>query len=76
MKLEEIYAAYFKFEFCDPPEKPEAEKKFNALMQEACVQTGKPLYVLQPAILKCYRKYRAERLRNEMPLVPAPSRGK
>lgn len=75
MKLDEVYAAYFEFEFCDPPDKAEFERVFNEVMQKACAQSGKPLYVLQPAILKCYRKYRAERLRKELPLVPPPSRG-
>lgn len=70
MKREDIFARLFDFEFCDPPEKPEKERAFNEALAQACEQTGKPLYILKPAILKLYPKYRAQRLRNELPNIP------
>ena len=75
MKLEDLYEKFFDFEFCEPGDKAAKEKEFNELLNQACEQTGKPLYVLKPAILKCYPNYRSEKLRREMPNVPARVRG-
>jgi hypothetical protein len=67
VKLEDIYQKFFEFEFCESGEKPAREKELNAILAKACEETDRPLYILKPAILKCYRHYRAERLRNELP---------
>ncbi len=74
MKLEDLYEKLFDFEFCEPGDKAVKEQEFNELLSLACEQTQKPLYVLKPAILKCYRSYRSERLRREMPRVPVKVR--
>jgi len=71
MNLEELYEKFFDFEFCEPGQKAVKEQEFNELLSQACEQTKKPLYILKPAFLKCYRNYRSERLRKEMPRIPS-----
>lgn len=74
MKVEELYEQFFDFEFCEPADKAVKEQELNALLTKACEETNKPLYVLKPAILKCYPRYRSERLRKEMPNIPMTMR--
>jgi len=74
MRVEEIYSKLFELEFCEPAEKVTKEQEFNAILTRACEETHKPLYILKPAILKCYPRYRSERLRRELPHVPPPVR--
>lgn len=76
MKREEVLNAMFEAEFCEPKEKAEKERRFQELLQKACDQTGKPLYVLQPAFLKVYPQYRARRLGKELPDLPLNVRDK
>ena len=70
MKVEEIYSKLFDFEFCEPAEKVAKEQELTEIYRKACQETGKPFYVLKPAILKRYPRYRSERLRNDLPLIP------
>ncbi len=70
MRREEIFAKLFELEFCEPAEKVAKEAELNDILRKACEQTGRPLFVLKPAILKLYPRYRTERLRNELPRVP------
>ncbi len=75
MKREDIFKRLFEFEFCEPGEKAVNEKAFNDILNEACDQTKKPLYILKPAILKLYPAYRTLRLGKEMPQIPFSTRG-
>jgi len=70
MKVEDIYAKLFEFEFCEPTEKIVREQEFNDILKKACQETKRPLYVLKPAILKRYPAYRARRLAQELPNIP------
>ena len=70
MKREDIYRKLFELEFCEPKEKPAKEQELNALLDQACRETNKPLYVLKLALLKTYPQYRAKRLRKAMPELP------
>ena len=74
MTRKELFEKLFELEFCEPDQKAQREKELNELYQKACTETNRPLYVLKPAILKCYRHYRAERLRKELPMIPPSSR--
>jgi len=75
MKREDVLNKMFEAEFCEPQEKPDKERELQELLQQACEQTGKPLYVLQPAFLKVYPQYRAKRLGKELPDLPFEIRG-
>ena len=75
MKREDIYRKLFELEFCEPKEKPAKETEFNALLEQACVETKRPLYVLKLALLKTDPQYRAQRLGKEMPELPFEIRG-
>jgi hypothetical protein len=75
MKREDVLTKMFEAEFCEPQEKPDKERELQDLLQQACEQTGKPLYVLQPAFLKVYPQYRAKRLGKELPDLPFEIRG-
>jgi len=70
MKVEDIYAKLFDFEFCEPGDKVAKEQEFNEILNKACEEKNRPLYVLKAAILKRYPHYRAQRLRNELPTIP------
>lgn len=76
MKVEEIYAKLFEFEFCEPKEKVAKEQAYLEILNRACEETKKPLYVLKAAILKRYPVYRASRLAKELPNIPAVVRDK
>ncbi len=75
MKREDIYKRIFDLEFCEPSQKVAKDQELNDVFKKACEAIGKPLYVLKPAILKCYPRYRAERLRNELRSIPQTLRG-
>jgi hypothetical protein len=75
MKREDILSKMFEAEFCEPKDKAARERELQDLFQQACEQTGKPLYILQPAFLKVYPHYRAMRLGNEFPDLPFKVRG-
>jgi hypothetical protein len=75
MKREDVLAKIFDAEFCDPKNKADQERELEEMFQAACLQTGKPLYVLKPAFLKVYPQYRAKRLGKEMPELPFEIRG-
>jgi hypothetical protein len=75
MKREDVLSKMFEAEFCDPKDKADKERDLQEMLQQACQQTGKPLYVLQPAFLKVYPRYRAKRLGNEFPELPFEIRG-
>ena len=49
-------------EFCELKDKPARENELNALLEQACQETNRPLYVLKAAILKTFPQYRAMRL--------------
>lgn len=65
---------YFESQYCDPKDKVEKEKIWLAALDAAVEQTGTPLYVLKPALLKTYPQYRAKRLGKEMPDLPFENR--
>jgi hypothetical protein len=75
MKREDVLSKMFEAEFCDPKDKADKERELQELMQQACEQTAKPIYVLQPAFLKVYPRYRAKRLAKEFPELPFEIRG-
>ena len=75
MKREEIYRKLFELEFCEPKAKPAKEQELNALLDQACKETNRQLYVLKLALLKTYPQYRAKRLRKELPELPFEIRG-
>ncbi len=75
MKREDVLGKMFDAEFCEPKDKADKERELQELFQQACEQTGKPLYVLQPAFLKVYPQYRAKRLGKEFPDLPFEIRG-
>jgi len=70
MKREDVFGKLFEAEFCEPNEKPQKEKELTEIFERAVQQTGRPLYVLKPAILSLYPKYRAKRLAKELPNLP------
>lgn len=76
MKREEVFAALFAAEFCEPTEKAAKEKELRELLERACEETRQPLYALKPAILKLYPQYRAKRLLKELPNIPFRVRDK
>jgi hypothetical protein len=74
-KREDVLSRIFEAEFCDPKDKAEKERALQERLQQACQQTGKSLYVLQPAFLRVYPQYRAKRLGHEFPELPFAIRG-
>lgn len=76
MKVEDIFEKLFEFEFCEPSEKVDKEQAYEGVLKKACEETGKPLYVLKPAIQKRYPAYRAKRLAKELPDLPPEIRPK
>lgn len=75
MKREDVLSKMFDAEFCELKDKADKERELQEFLQQACVQTGKPLYVLQLAFLKVYPQYRARRLGKEFPDLPFELRG-
>lgn len=69
MNRNDIYDKIFELEFCEPNEKAAKEQALKECLNRACVETGTPFYVLKPAILKTYPKYRLLKLRREMPQI-------
>jgi len=65
----------FEAEFCDPKGNADKARELQEMLQQASQQTGKPLYILQPAFLKVYPQYRAKRLGKEFPELPFEIRG-
>ena len=76
MKREDVLRKLFEAEFCEPKEKAVKEREFEETLLRASQETGKPLYVLKPAILKVYPQYRARRLGKELPTLPVQIRDK
>ncbi len=70
MKREDVLSKMFEAEFCEPSDKAQKEHQLHEILQQACEQTRKPLYVLHPAFLKVYPQYRAKRLGKEFPDLP------
>ena len=70
MNRNDIYDKIFELEFCEPQEKANKERALIEILEKAVKETGKPLYVLKPAILKTYPRYRANKLGKEMPELP------
>ena len=54
MKREDALRKLFEAEFCEPKEKAVKEREFEETLLRASQETGKPLYVLKPALLKVY----------------------
>lgn len=75
MKRDDVFDKIFELEFCEPPEKAQKERELIAILTRACEETKTPLYVLKPALLKIYPRYRAKRLGKEMPELPFDVRG-
>jgi hypothetical protein len=75
MNRNNIYDKIYELEFCEPGEKARKEQELNQLWDLACKETNTPLYVLKPAILKTYPRYRANKLGKEMPELPLETRG-
>ena len=75
MKREDVLSKMFEAEFCEPKDKPDKERELDQMLSQACGQTGKPLYVLKPAFLKVYPRYRVKRLGKELPDLPFEVRG-
>ncbi len=76
MKREDVLSKMFEAEFCEPKDKAEKERELQDVLNQACEQTGKPLYALYPAFLKTYPQYRAKRLGKEFPELPFEIRDK
>jgi hypothetical protein len=76
MKRDDVLAKMFAAEFCDPKDKAAQERELEESLLKACQETNTPLYVLKPALLKVYPKYRAARLGKELPDLPFPLRDK
>lgn len=70
MKRDEILTRFYDLEFCEPNEKAQARQELDAALEALVKESGKPLYVLHPALLKVYPKYRASRLAKELPNIP------
>jgi hypothetical protein len=75
MKREDVLSKIFDAEFCEPKDKATQEGELEELLLKACQETNTPLYVLKPALLKVYPKYRAARLGKELPDLPFHLRG-
>ena len=76
MRREEVFAKFFELEFCEPAEKARCESELKTTIEEICKTSGKRPFIVKLALLKCYPKYRAERLLRELPSVPPSIRGR
>ncbi len=75
MRREDVFVKMFELEFCEPAEKARREAELKEQLELVCKTSGKPFFAVKLAVLKCYPKYRAERLRRELPSVPPSVRG-
>lgn len=67
---DDLLNLYFEAQECEPNEKVAKEKAWRDAVDLAVAQRKSERYLIEPALIKVYPRYRAKRLGKEMPELP------